>query len=307
MIRIKPISVKGHYAIGETPPLADTSFVTRKYLNKPYANQSAAQRLDIYLPESGDGPFPVIIAIHGGAFMGCDKADLQVLPMLHGLKRGYAVVSINYRMSGEAKFPALIMDAKAAVRWIRANAAQYGFDPTCVAAWGGSAGGYLALMLGVSAGSKKLEDLSMGNADQPCNVQAVVSWFGPVNFLKMDDQLAENGLLAPPGMRHNDPHAPEALLLGGKITRIPARVRASNPETYIHEVMPPFFLQHGTLDPVVPVQQSIEFAAKLINVLGPSKVTLEILENAVHADPKFEIEENINKVLDFLDRNMMVK
>ena len=161
MIRNKPISVKGHYAIGETPPPADTSFVTRKYLNKPYASLSAAQMLDIYLPEFGDGPFPVIIAIHGGAFMGCDKADLQVLPMLHGLKRGYAVVSINYRMSGEAKFPALIMDAKAAVRWIRANAAQYGFDPTCVAAWGGSAGGYLALMLGVSPNSKRAEREAM--------------------------------------------------------------------------------------------------------------------------------------------------
>ena len=67
--------------------------------------------------------------------MGCDKADLQVLPMLEGLQRGYAVVSINYRMSGEAKFPALVQDAKAAVRWVRANATQYQFDPRRIAAW----------------------------------------------------------------------------------------------------------------------------------------------------------------------------
>ncbi len=226
--------IKNHYAIAEAPPPADTSFITRKYLNQSYACQSAAQKLDIYLPEAGDGPFPVILAIHGGAFMGCDKADMQVLPMLCGLQRGYAVVSINYRLSGEAKFPALVQDAKAAVRWVRANAACYKLDPTRIAAWGGSAGGYQALMLGVSAGVRDLEDLSMGNPEQPCNVQAVVAWFSPVNFLTLDAQLAENGLLGPPGMRHNDSHSPEALLLGRKITSLPVRVRAANPETYIH-------------------------------------------------------------------------
>jgi acetyl esterase/lipase len=109
-----------HYAIQEAPPLANTDHIKRKFLDIPYAPLSPSQRLDIYLPNEGDGPFPVIVAIHGGAFMGCDKADMQVLPMLEGLKRGYAVVSINYRMSGEAKFPALVQDAKAAVRWVRA-------------------------------------------------------------------------------------------------------------------------------------------------------------------------------------------
>ena len=77
----------------------------------------------------------MIVAIHGGAFMGCDKGDLQVTPMLEGLKKGFAVVSINYRMSGEANFPALVNDAKAAVRWIRASATQYGFDPSRIISW----------------------------------------------------------------------------------------------------------------------------------------------------------------------------
>ena len=158
-----------HYAVQDQPPPADTSHIRRKFLDVPYADLSPAQKLDIYLPDEGDGPFPVIISIHGGAFMGCDKADLQVLPMLEGLKRGYAVVAINYRLSGEAQFPALVHDAKAAVRWIRANAQRYGFDPSRIAAWGGSAGGYQASMLGVSAGIPELEDLSLGNPDQPCD------------------------------------------------------------------------------------------------------------------------------------------
>jgi acetyl esterase/lipase len=236
--------------------------------------------------------------------MGCDKADMQVLPMLEGLKRGYAVVSANYRMSGEAKFPALVWDVKAVVRWIRANAEKYEFNPGRIAAWGGSAGAYLASMLGTSAAVPELQDLRMGNADQPANIQAVVSWFGPTNFLKMDEQLASVGLLAPVGLRHSEANSPESLLLGRKITSIPFRVRAANPETYINPETPPFFLQHGTRDAVVPCQQSIDFAAKLMGMLGEKKVRLELLDGAEHADPRFETPQNVSKVLEFLDEHL---
>ena len=293
-----------HYAIQEEPPQANIDHVLRKWLDVPYAVLSPAQRLDIYLPDEGDGPFPVIVSIHGGAFMGCDKADLQVLPMLEGLKRGYAVVAINYRLSGEARFPALVHDAKASVRWIRANAQRYHLDPDRIAAWGGSAGGYLASMLGTSAGIQELEDLSLGNPDQPDNVQAVVTWFGPTDFLKMDEQLAELGLPSPPGMEHSGANSPESLLLGQKITEIPERVRAANPETYIRQNAPPFLLQHGTKDAVVPVLQSINFAARLRAELGQEMVTLELLEGAEHADPRFEASENVERVLSFLDQHL---
>lgn len=296
-------SISGrHYAIQDLPPPADTSHIRRKFLDIPYASLSPAQKLDIYLPDEGDGPFSVIVAIHGGAFMGCDKADLQVTPMLEGLKQGYAVVAINYRLSGEAQFPALVHDAKAAVRWIRAHAGQYGFDPTRVAAWGGSAGGYQATMLGVSAGIPELEDLGLGNPDHSSNVQAVVDWFGPTDFLKMDEQLAAFGFPPPAGQRHNDADSPESLLLGRRITEIPDLVRAANPETYVRSNAPPFLIQHGTHDPVVPVQQSIQLAAKLRQAISEDKVRLELLQNAGHADPAFEMAANVTKVLDFLGR-----
>jgi acetyl esterase/lipase len=293
-----------HYAIEGGPPPADTSHIKRKFLNLSYAHVSPAQMLDVYLPEQGEGSFPVIIAIHGGAFMGCDKADLQVLPMLEGLKRDYAVVSINYRMSGEAKFPALVQDAKAAVRWVRANAKRYRFDPQRIAAWGGSAGGYLSNMLGISAGIPALEDLSLGNPDQPCNVQTVVAWYAPANFIKMDEHLAASGLLAAPGFRHNEANSPESLLMGQQITEIPEKVKEANPETYIRSGAPPFLLQHGTRDSVVPVQQSIEFADKLKQIVGEDSVTLELLEGAEHADVRFETPENVSRVLDFLDTHL---
>jgi len=290
-----------HYAVADSPPPADTGFVRRRYLDRSYAALSPAQKLDIYLPDRGEGPFPVIVAIHGGAFMGCDKADLQVLPMLAGLKRGYAVVSINYRMSGEAKFPALVQDAKAAVRWVRAQAAEYHLDPERIASWGGSAGGYLSTMLGVTDGVPELEDLGLGNPRQPAGVKAAVSWYGPTDFLSMDRLLEESGLLAPVGFRHSEADSPESRLLGAPIPTIPDRVRAANPETYLRPNACPFLLQHGTADAVVPVQHSIHLAEKLEKVLGKSKVELELLEGAAHADPAFETPQNIKKVLDFLD------
>lgn len=293
-----------HYAVLEPPPPANTEHIKLKYLDIPYAQISPAQKLDIYLPDESLEPFPVIVAIHGGAFMGCDKADLQVIPMLEGLKRGYAVVSLNYRLSWQAKFPALVEDAKAAIRWLRGNAQQYQLDPRRIAAWGGSAGGYLSTMLGTSAGVPELEDLSLGHPEQPCHVQAVVAWYGPTNFLKMDEQLAASGMMPPPGFRHSEPNSPESLLLGQTITEIPDKVKAANPETYIRPGAPPFLLQHGTKDMTVPAMQSIEFAAKLQQVLGKENVILDLLEGAEHADPSFETAENVKKVLDFLDRSL---
>ena len=285
------------------PPPANTDHVKRKFLDVAYAHLSPTQKLDIYLPDKGKGPFPVIVSIHGGAFMECDKGDMQVMPMLEGLRRGYAVVAINYRMSGEAQFPALVHDGKAAVRWIRANAQRYYFDPNRIAAWGGSAGAWLANMLGLSTGVKELEDLALGNPEQPSNVQAVVSWFSPTNFLKMDEQLTASGLGPLPDMVHNAADSPESKLLGAQITQIPERVRAANPETYVTPSAPPFFLQHGKLDAVVPVQGSILLAAKLEQALK-GKVRLELLEEAGHGDPLFETPENVKKVLDWLDKQL---
>jgi len=176
---------------------ADVSHIRRKWLDVPYAGISQAQRLDIYLPPEGDGPFPVILHVHGGGFELGDKRDMPFLPLLQGLERGYAVVSANYRLSGEAIFPAGLQDVKAAIRWLRANAQTYHLDGSRIAAWGGSAGGYYVAMVCVTANVPELEDPSLGNPDVACDVQAGVDWFGPTDFLKMDEQLAESVLSLP--------------------------------------------------------------------------------------------------------------
>jgi len=295
---------KPHYAVPFAIPDAKTAHIARKMFDLSYANLSPSQKVDIYWPAEGNGPFPVILVIHGGAFMGGDKRDIQLTPMLEGLNRGYAVVSMNYRMSGEAIFPALVQDVRAAIRWVRANAEKFLFDPAKIVAWGGSAGGYLALMAGVGAGFPELDDLSLGNPDQSGNVQAVVAWFPPTDFLKMDAQLAELGFLPPPEFSHSGANSPESLILGQTITEIPDLVSVANPETYIRAGLPPFFIQHGTHDDTVPYQQSLNFAQKLA-AIAPQTVSHELLPNARHADPAFETSQNVQKVLDFIDQALL--
>ena len=293
-----------HYALPFEVPPAKTDHITRKMFDIAYAESSPTQKLDIYWPEEGDGPFPVIVSIHGGAFMGGDKRDVQLTPMLESLKRDYVLIGVNYRMSGEAIFPALIHDVKAAIRWIRANAENYLFDPKRIATWGGSAGGYLSLMMGVSTWASELEDLTLGNPEQPSHVQAVVDWFGPTDFLKMDEQLAESGFAPPEEFSHNGANSPESLLLGAQITQIPELVHRANPETYIRSIAPPFFIQHGDQDDTVPHQQSVNFAAKVREKAGDERVTLELIEGAGHGDSKFDSAKNVKKVLDFLDQHL---
>jgi acetyl esterase/lipase len=282
-------------------PQADVSHIRRKWLDLPYANISEAQKLDIYLPEEGEGPFPGILHIHGGAFAIGDKRDMPVTSYFYGLKHGYAVVSVNYRLSGEAIFPAGLQDLKASVRWLRANQASYHLDGNRIAACGGSAGGNYAAMLCLTPDISELEDLSLGNPEYPCNVQAAVDMFGPTDFLKMDDQLAESGL--GPG-DHCEVDSPESRYMGAKITEIPSKVRLANPMTYINQAMPPILIQHGRKDHLVPVQQSIIFVQELEKSVSHDRFEFDILENADHGDPLFETVENMSRVFSFLDKHL---
>ncbi|MEO5891320.1 MAG: alpha/beta hydrolase [Ferruginibacter sp.] len=288
-------------ALFAQPRPAEVANIERKWQDTAYANVSPAEKLDIYLPDEGDGPFPVIISIHGGAFLGGDKADDQLSPMLPGLKRGYAVVSINYRLSGEALFPANINDAKAAIRWVKANAATYKLNAQKIALWGSSAGGNLASLAGTSGDVKELEDPTLRNADQSSRVQAVVDWFGPTNFLLMDPQLKETGNGTPD---HTEAHSPESKVLGKQITGIAGLVKKANPETYITKDDPAFLIEHGTKDRLVPTQQSVQFAEKLEKVPGKDKVKAVLLEGANHGGPQFETTENLETIFTFLDKNL---
>ena len=135
-----------------------------KYLDVAYADASEDQKVDIYLPIEWNGEkVPVICWIHGGGFSMGFKRDGSLFDLLPVLLHGYALVSIGYRKSGEARFPANVYDAKAAIPFIRANADKYGLDGSRIAVWGGSAGAWLASFLAATNGNPAFEDLSMGN------------------------------------------------------------------------------------------------------------------------------------------------
>ncbi len=285
-------------AFSQNSPV-NTGNIERRWQDIEYANTSNAQRLDIYLPENGEGPFPVILSIHGGAFKSGDKRDGQLKPMLEGLNHGYAVVSVNYRLSPEAKFPAQIFDVKAAVRWIRANAKQYKLNADKIAAWGGSAGGHLSALLGTSGDVSSLEDLQLGNPEQSSRLQAVVDWFGPTDFLKMDEQLLESKVKNP--QVHSIPDSPESELIGKNLEEAPELVRKANPETYITPDDPPFFIQHGLTDNLVPYQQSVNLAEKLQKELGKEKVSLKLFPETGHGGPAFLAADNLENIFRFLD------
>lgn len=285
-----------------TPSSTPSAVLTQRQWNDiVYATASAKQKLDLFLPKIGNGPFPLIVFIHGGGFVEGDKAsEVSNFPSI--LDHGYAIASINYRLAADALFPAQIQDVKAAIRFLRANANLYHIESDRIATWGASAGGTLAALAGTSGNVVKLEDFSLGNANQNSNVQAVVDWCGPINFLTVDKQFAQSGIR--PGFSYNAADSPESQVLGKQITKAPDLVAEFNPESYISSDDPPFFIEHGDIDHLVPVAQSTSFAQKLTAILGDDKVTLTILKGADHSDPAFSTSKNLDKVFKFLDANL---
>ena len=262
-----------------------------------YAQQSERQKLDVYFPANSTGPRPVILFLHPGGFTRGSKD--MVKPYLNLiLLRGYVVVSANYRLADEARFPAQIHDAKAAVRWIRTNASLYNFNSEKIAAWGVSAGGIFAALLGTTPDVKKLEDLTMGNPELSSRVSAVVAIITPFDFINMDPQLISLGKKP----IHDNESSGESQVIGGLISKYPDRCKAISPMTYISSESSPFYLQHGTADEIVPYLQSSNFAEKLITAIGKEKVDFNLIENANHFDQIHSAPDNINRALDFLDR-----
>jgi acetyl esterase/lipase len=223
-----------------------------EYRNLPYVTHGhPRQVLDLYLPENADKS-PLIIWIHGGAWLEGSKDDF--VPSEY-LADGYAVASINYRLSQHAIFPAQIQDCKAAVRWLRAHADPYHLDALRFGAWGASAGGHLVAMLGVSGHTDEFE---VGdNISVSSRIQAVVDYFGPTDFLQMDDHRL------PDGMVHNTPQSPESLLIGGPIQDMKMEAARANPITYVRQDAAPFLIVHGDQDPLVPHHQSVLLADAL--------------------------------------------
>lgn len=227
--------------------------------------------LDLYLPRNPVRAVPIILYVHGGGWSGLDKGWCPYPMRL--LEQDYAVASINYRLIHQAIFPAQLHDCKAAVRWLRAHAAEYGLDGEHIGAWGDSAGGHLVALLGVTAGRAELEGDS-GTPGVSSQVQAVCDWYGPADLTRM------HGPLSP--FDENDENSIIARLIGGSVARNPDKARAASPTSYAHKDAAPFLIMHGDHDTIVPLSQSIYLYEALL--AAGADVRLHVVHGGDHLD-----------------------
>ncbi|HEX3656130.1 MAG TPA: alpha/beta hydrolase fold domain-containing protein [Pirellulales bacterium] len=272
------------------PRIPDT---IKAELDIPYAaTDNPRQRLDLFLPKSpkSDKPLPVVAFIHGGGWKGGDKRAVfgAVIPLVESGE--YAGVSIGYRLTGEAIWPAQIYDCKAAVRWLRANAKKYNFDPDRIGVTGGSAGGHLVAMLGTSGGISALEGNLGENTGISSNVACVVDQFGPADLLTM-------------GERYNRAESPVGKLIGGPVPENKDKARDASPTTFVSSDDPPFLMIHGTNDQVVPFSQSEELLAALRKA-GVEAVLIPV-EGGGHGN--FGTPETSERMRLFFDKHLLGK
>ncbi|WP_414660978.1 alpha/beta hydrolase fold domain-containing protein [Horticoccus sp. 23ND18S-11] len=254
----------------------------------PYVkNGHERQQLDLYLPAGGKN-LPLVVWIHGGGWQNGSK---DRTPAQSLLTRGYAVASINYRLSSHAVFPAQLEDCKAAIRWLRTHAREHGFDPDRIGVWGSSAGGHLVALLGVTGDVKEFDRGE--NAGVSSRVQAVVDFFGPADLLTMGAQSAANSRI-----NHDAPDSPEAKLIGGALQENKAQARRASPITYVSKDDAPMLIVHGDADPLVPLAQSETFLVAL-KAAGVD-ASLYVVKGGGHGgfrDPEVDV-----RVRAFLDR-----
>jgi acetyl esterase/lipase len=253
-------------------------------------------RLDLYLPRqrSANQRLPLVIWVHGGAWLEGNKFPTPAAALA---TRGYAVASVGYRFSQEALFPAQIADCKAAVRFLRANANRYRLDPDRFGAWGPSAGGHLVALLGTADHVREWDQQVGGNPDVSSRVQAVCDWFGPTDLTKMAAQAPPDGRID-----HDAPDAPEARLIGGPVQQNKEKAARANPITYVTKNAPPFLIQHGDRDTIVPFGQS-ELLHEALKKAGVP-VTFERVAGAGHGGPAFDTPEMFDKVAAFFDKHL---
>ena len=270
----------------QSPPSLPPGVKIERNIAYVEKNGHERNRLDLYLPEKKTGRLPLVVWIHGGGWTNGSKENPQAF-WLTG--RGYAVASINYRLSQHAVFPAQIEDCKAAIRWLKAHAEKYSIDPDHVGVWGASAGGHLVALLGTTAEVKELEGTG-GNLDQSSRVQAVVDWFGPSDFVHFDPQLSQrvNSVI-----EH---------LLGGPAAENEAKARRASPITYVSKDSSPMLIMHGDEDKTVPLDQSERLAAALKK--AGAEVRLEVIHGNGHGGPGFNNPESCKMIESFFDRHL---
>lgn len=258
------------------------------------ATDHPRQRLDLFVPKVPKSEkLPLIVFIHGGAWRSGDKlaGGQQVLRYVQTGE--YAGASIGYRLSGDAIWPAQIHDCKAAIRWLKAHSAENGIDPERIGVMGVSAGGHLVAMLGTSGKVAGLEG-DLGEHDLvDSRITCVVDFFGPSDLLTMGD--------FPSSLDHNSAESPESKLIGGTLPQNKEQAKAASPLTYVTADDPPFLIVHGTEDPLVPYDQSVQLD-RALREAGAKSLLLQI-SGGGHGG--FGVAEIDDRVKAFFERHLL--
>jgi acetyl esterase/lipase len=245
---------------------------------------SSELKLDLMSPTEGEGPFPAVIVIHGGAWRAGNKSDVRPI-MPDFVRHGYVAVSPQYRFCPPDTFPAQVHDVKAAVRWMKANAKKYRIDPDRIGAIGFSAGGHLALMLGVTAPSDGLEGES-SSADAGSRVRAVVNYFGPTDLAANDIPEVSKPLVKD--------------FLGGTAEAKPDVAHKASPLSYVSKDDAPVLTFQGTNDPLVPYTQAVKLAQAMSSAGVPGRV--ELLVGASHGWAGAELKRTMSESFSFFEQ-----
>jgi acetyl esterase/lipase len=271
---------------------AKTEYIINKFLNIQYAQGDERRQLDIYLPNEGDGPYPVVIDIFGGGWFFGNKSSYKLEPALNLNRKGFAVVSINYSLSYQQQFPVQVDEIKTAIRFIKKHAVEYKLDPSKVALMGESAGAHYAALCAISSSCNALEDKeSWGNIEVSSEVQAVIAIYCPSNLGLLKEELDVLGL-EPTFKEVGEADSMEGVLFGRrKPADVPELVKLADPHTYVNKNCPPFLFLHGNKDQCIPILQSMTLAAAIKKAAGLERAEYHIVEGASHNLAQFETEE----------------
>ncbi len=267
----------------QTPKLApNTKTIKDIEYSKP---NGKPQLLDLYLPKKGDGPFPVVMWVHGGGWKNGSKKNC---PATWLTNHGFAVASINYRLI-PTQWPAQIEDCRAAVRWLRFDADNHNLDPNHIGAWGGSAGGHLVALMG----TLPLPDVETTTS----RVQAVCDWYGPTDLLTMPPNVVSEKRTKEQVAQSNG-----AKLLGAPVWTIPEKAMEASAFHQVSKEDAPFLIMHGEKDPAVPIVQSEMLHARL-KMTGVES-TLHIVKGAGHGGKEYRTPAVQKMILEFFEKHL---
>ena len=281
---------------------AETDYIKQQWHDVAYMDGDR-HSMDIYLPNDGQGPFPVIVDIYGGGLIFGDKSSHKLEPALRMLDKGYAVVSVDYSLIHQKDFPFQIYEIKAALRFLRAHADEYQLHMDRVALMGESSGAHLAVMAGVSASVDALQNPFMGdNNNQPETVNAIIAMYGPYAFDQFVSQFEESGV-TPKYAETGTAESFEGQMFNKQAPKdVPQRVKNYNPEMYFNDQMPPILAFAGTADAVVPYQQTVNMIDAARQYVPEEKAVLHLVEGTGHGPASYMKPEFTDEKIAFLEK-----